>query len=128
MVATQVDHLAMKVGDLESAVEVLQRVGFCLDDRSVHPDIGLDVAFLSLGGFELELLRSLHPDSPIHDEQEGWLHLAVRCPNVEQAAEQLGKEAGVQVLGPPRIGGRGHRVLFVRICAGSTVLELVEEG
>ncbi len=128
MVATQVDHLAIKVGDLESAVGVLQRVGFCLDHRSVHPEVGLEVAFLSLRGFELELVRSLRADSPIHDDADGWLHLALRCPDVEVAAKQLDEEEGVQVLGPPRIGGRGHRVLFVRINACTTVLELVEEG
>lgn len=128
MVATRVDHLAVKVGDLEGAVGVLQRVGFRLGDRTVHSGIGLEVAFLSLGGFELELLRSLREDSPIHGDEEGMLHLAVRCPDVEEAARKLEREGGVQVLGPPRIGGRGHRVLFVRISAGNMVLELVEEG
>jgi methylmalonyl-CoA epimerase len=128
MVATRMDHLAIKVGDLQRAVGVLQRVGFRLEEQSVHSDVGLEVAFLSLGGFEVELLRSLGEGSPIHGDENGLLHLAVRCPDVEEAGRQLEREEGVEVIGAPRLGGRGHRVLFVRIGPGNTVLELVEEG
>jgi catechol 2,3-dioxygenase-like lactoylglutathione lyase family enzyme len=118
------DHVAVKVTDMDDALEGLVRLGFLLHERQVHEAVGIEVAFLSLGPVEVELLRSIHEASPIHDAPPGLHHMAVRCLDLEGAIARLGEAA--QPDGPPRTGARGHPVRFVRLRGSGMLLELVE--
>ncbi len=118
------DHVAVKVTDMDEALEGLVRLGFALHGREVHEAIGIEVAFLSLGPVEIELLRSVHAASPIQDAPPGLHHMAVRCLDLDGAVARLGEAA--EPDGPPRTGARGRPVRFVRLRGSGMLLELVE--
>lgn len=120
-----VDHIALKVHALDRAIPTLERLGFEFAGRARHEQVGLDVAFLRLGGVSFELLESIREDSPIAHDADGLHHVAISCDNLSDTLSGLQRSADVSALGPPRPGAHGTPVVFLSLPGVCKLLELV---
>ena len=112
------NHVAIAVPDLDAAAaqyrDVLgAEVGPALD----LPDHGVTVVFITLPNTKIELLTPLGDASPIRgflDKNPGGgvHHLCYEVTDILAARDQL-LRLGARVLGPPKIGAHGKRVLFL---------------
>jgi methylmalonyl-CoA/ethylmalonyl-CoA epimerase len=121
----QVEHIAIKVDDVDESAKTLQRMGFELVVRQSFPDIGIDLAELEIGGLRFELLRAMHEQSPIAKDKEGLHHVALRVENLQAAYDAACGDERVEVVGPPRPGRTGSPVFFARVPNSSLLLEYV---
>jgi methylmalonyl-CoA/ethylmalonyl-CoA epimerase len=131
-VLTQIDHVALAVRDLESAIDHYQRVwGLTLTHREVVADQGVEEAMFALGESFLQLIAPLSDDSPVgrflQRRGEGLHHIAYRVDELSAALHSL-RDAGMALVDEePRPGSRNTRVAFVHPRANHGVLvELVE--
>jgi methylmalonyl-CoA epimerase len=96
------------------------------------PDEGVEVASLTLGTSEIELLRPTDEESGVArflaKRGEGLHHICLTVEDVEAAMEQL-RDAGAEVLGDkPRVNAEGRRYIFVHPkSAHGVLLELYEK-
>jgi methylmalonyl-CoA/ethylmalonyl-CoA epimerase len=131
-VLTQIDHVALAVRDLESAIEHYQRVwGLTLTHREVVADQGVEEAMFALGESSLQLIAPLSDDSPVgrflQRRGEGLHHIAYRVDELAAALQSL-RDSGMALVDEgPRPGSRNTAVAFVHPRANHGVLvELVE--
>ncbi|WP_234329963.1 VOC family protein [Streptomyces viridochromogenes] len=121
--ATNVDHIAYTVPDLDEAVrffvdvlgaDLLYREGTIRSDDdewmrealNVHPRATADIAMLRLGPVtNIELFEYTAPDqnrTMPKNSDHGGHHLAFYVRDIDEAAAYLRKQPGVQLLGDPR--------------------------
>ena len=134
MSETRLEHVAIAVSDLESALRRFRSILARPEsgDEVVESE-GVRVAFFDLGGARLELMEPVGEDSPIARFLErrgpGLHHLAVEVPDIESAIARC-REAGLETVGEaPRDGAGGRRVAFLHPRSASGVLiELSQPG
>lgn len=127
------DHLGVAVRSLDEALEFWEKVlGMRLlgVEKVAHEKVR--VAMLEAGPSRVELLEPSAPESVIarflDKRGPGLHHVAVRVPDLAATLNRL-RQAGVRVLGEPRVGAGGHRYVFVHPASSSGVLlELIEGG
>jgi methylmalonyl-CoA/ethylmalonyl-CoA epimerase len=113
----RVDHVGIAVRDLDVALAFYRQLAGPPAHRELVAHDGVEVAFLNLGGTELELLASRAPDSSVQrflDRRgEGLHHLALEVGDL--AAELAEWRArGAQLIDEaPRPGARGRQVAFI---------------
>jgi methylmalonyl-CoA/ethylmalonyl-CoA epimerase len=113
----RVDHVGIAVRDLDVALAFYRPLAGPPAHRELVAHDGVEVAFLKLGGTELELLASRAPDSSVQrflDRRgEGLHHLALEVGDL--AAELAEWRArGAQLIDEaPRPGARGRQVAFI---------------
>ncbi|MHA6761493.1 VOC family protein [Streptacidiphilus sp. PAMC 29251] len=148
--ATNVDHIAYTVPDLDQAVafftrvlgaELLYREGPIQDRHGesmqlqlgVHPRAVAHIAMLRLGPVtNLELFGYDAPDQrqslPANSDWGGH-HLAIHVTDIDEAADHLARQPGVELLGAPRTITEGpiagNRWLYFRTPWGMQ-MELVQ--
>ncbi|MCM2427192.1 VOC family protein [Streptomyces sp. RKAG337] len=148
--ATNVDHVAYTVPDLDQAVafftdvlgaELIYREGPVQDPDGdtmshhlgVHPRASARIAMLRLGPVtNLELFAYESPDQrqelPANSDWGGH-HLAIHVTDIDEAARYLRDQPGVQLLGSPRAIPEGpiagNRWLYFRTPWGMQ-MELVQ--
>ncbi|HDP94476.1 MAG TPA: methylmalonyl-CoA epimerase [Candidatus Aminicenantes bacterium] len=113
----KIDHIAIAVKDLESAVSHYRDVlGLTFLGTEEVPDQRVKVAMFSVDGVHIELLEPLNPESPISQFLEkkggGIHHIAF---GVDDAAAQIKEmeQKGVRMLNSePRPGAHGSRIAF----------------
>ena len=121
-----IDHIAIKVDNVELAVQSLLGVGFVLVHHHTFPAIGIDLAELELGGIRFELMGSMHANSPIARDEPGLHHIALAVENLDDAYSVAHQDPGLEVLRPPAPGRDGRRVFFARVNSCATRLEYVD--
>ncbi len=128
------DHVAIAVHDLDSAVDdYRRRYRAAPMYREVVEDQGVEEAMIPMGGSFVQLLSALRPDTPVgrflERRGEGLHHVAYTVVDIEAALAHL-KEKGARLVDEtPRTGGRGTRIAFVHPKGGNqTLIELVEYG
>lgn len=146
--ARAVDHVGVRVPDLDEAIDFFTRVIGCdllyrtrasfdptgdwmARHYAVHPRARLETAMLRCGpATNVELLAWDSPDSdssPLEPSGVGG-HLAFFVDDLHAATAYLAEERGVQILGPPTIvmgePNEGTEFVYVRLPWGS-FLELV---
>lgn len=132
MFAYNLDHVALAVHDLDTAIDDYRRL-FGAEPlyREVVAEQGVEEAMIAVGGSFVQLLQPLSEDTPVGrflaKRGEGLHHIALAVADIEGALEHLEQEGARLVDEEPRIGGRGARIAFVhpRAFAG-TLVELVE--
>jgi methylmalonyl-CoA/ethylmalonyl-CoA epimerase len=130
---TEIDHVAIAVRDLESAVAYYRDTyGVDVEHREVVESDGVEEALLKVADSYVQLLTPVRDDSPVarylDQRGEGIHHVAYRVESCAEALERV-KAAGHRVIDEsPRPGSRGTTVAFIHPkTAFGTLIELVEE-
>ncbi len=134
MVAYNLDHVALAVHDLDTAIADYRRLfGAEPLHREVVEEQGVEEAMIAGGGSFVQLLQPLSEDTPVGrflaTRGEGLHHVALAVADIEGALEHLKQEGARLVDEEPRIGGGGARIAFVHPKAfAGTLVELVESN
>lgn len=113
----RIDHIAIVVKDLESALENFKNViSINHVDLEDVPTEKVKVAILKLEDTKIELVQPLEPDSPISkflaEKGEGIHHLAITADDIEKDVERASSN-GAKILGGIRSGSYGRKITFI---------------
>ncbi|MEI7695064.1 MAG: methylmalonyl-CoA epimerase [Chlorobium sp.] len=115
----KIDHIAIAVLNLDSALETFRNILGCADDAIRIEEVTSEkvrVAFISLGESKIELLEPLSNESPIAKflakNGEGMHHIALATDNIEEESERLAS-LNITPLGPPKEGAGGKKIMFL---------------
>jgi len=130
-VLTEIDHVAVAVGDLAEALDTYREAfDVVVEHREIVDEEGVEEALLRVAESYVKLMAPTRDDSPmamfLDEHGEGLHHVGYRvtdCRAVLEHLVALGYEA-VDAL--PRRGARGTTVARVRDPHG-TLVELVQE-
>src|SRR5437764_11262127 len=132
MLFGRIDHIAVAVEDLDSAIELYNSK---LDMREQHRETvesqGVEAVLLEVGEGHVELIRPLSDESGVAKWLEkngpGMHHVAYATDDIEGALGKI-REAGLRLIDEePRVGIRGSRVAFLHPkSTGGVLTELVE--
>ena len=130
---TEIDHVAIAVDDLESAIAYYRDTFGCeVEHREVVESDGVEEALLKVADSYVQLLTPVRDDSPVakflEKRGEGLHHVGYRVASCAETLERV-KAQGYQVIDDePRPGSRGTTVAFVHPkTAFGTLIELVQE-
>jgi methylmalonyl-CoA/ethylmalonyl-CoA epimerase len=133
MLLTEIDHVAIAVGDLDAAVEFYGRVfGATVTHREVVESDGVEEALLQVAESYVQLLTPTRPDSPVarflDKRGEGLHHVGYRVDDCAAALEAMKAAGAVAIDEAPRPGSRGTTVAFIHPkSTHGTLIELVQE-
>ena len=130
----KINHVAMVVADIDAALG-FWRDALGLEPAGVSemPEQKSRIAFLPLGGSEIELVQPTDPDSGIAKylakRGPGMHHLCLEVRDLDEMIARL-KTKGVRLIGDtPTAGAGGRRMIFVHPeSAGGVLVELYEAG
>ncbi len=113
----KIDHIAIAVNDLESAVKQYKEA---LDIKDVEFETieseGVKVGILQLENGRIELMQPTNENSPIkkflEKKGQGLHHLALETDNIEGDVARM-EGCGIQFLGKIRPGSAGTKVTFI---------------
>jgi methylmalonyl-CoA/ethylmalonyl-CoA epimerase len=132
-VLTEIDHVAIAVRDLESAIAYYHDTyGVDVEHREVVESDGVEEALLKVADSYVQLLTPVRDDSPVarylDKRGEGIHHVAYRVESCAEALERVKAEGHRVIDESPRPGSRGTTVAFIHPkTAFGTLIELVEE-
>jgi methylmalonyl-CoA epimerase len=125
-------HVAIVVRDLDRALAFYRDVlGLEVSDRRQVPEEKVEIAFLSAGQAEIELLQPLTEEGGVarflERRGEGLHHICLALDDIDTAMGQL-DAAGARVLSEePQVGADGTRYVFVHPeSAHGVLIELYE--
>ncbi|UCE38504.1 MAG: methylmalonyl-CoA epimerase [Thermoplasmata archaeon] len=129
----KLDHIGIAVKDIDSTLKFYsEALGLkCTHVEEVSGQ-HVKIAFLPVGGVNLELLQSTDPEGAvakfIEKKGEGIQHIAFKVENIEMAMQAL-KEKGVEFIDAiPRKGAHGSKIAFLHPrSAHGVLIELVEK-
>ena len=133
MLLTEIDHIAIAVRDLESAIEYYQKAfGATVDHREVVESDGVEEALLKVAESYIQLLTPTNPDSPvakaIEKRGEGLHHIGYRVNDCAEALAAMIAAGATPIDKAPRPGSRGTTVAFMHPKGSfGTLIELVQE-
>lgn len=104
----KIHHIGVAVKDLDASIKFFNEI---FDLRS-SPIIEMKerktrIAFLDAG--RNEIFELIQRETPV---REGFLHVCLPVENIEEAIRAL-KMKDVEILGPPRIGAHGVKIVFL---------------
>jgi methylmalonyl-CoA/ethylmalonyl-CoA epimerase len=128
----RIDHLAVIVDDMEKTLSFWRdALGMELSHVEEVPAENSRVAFLPVGGSEIELVESTMKDSGLARYLEkrgpGMHHICLEVDDIEAMLAQL-KEKGIQLINEkPLLGSGGKKYAFVHPrSAHGVMIELYE--
>ena len=128
----RIDHIAVLVGDLESPLKFWQEaLGLELTHIQEVPAELAQIAFLPVGGSEIELVRPTTLDSGLGRYLEkrgpGMHHICLEVDDIVGMLAQL-KEKGVQLINEePKVSADGRKYAFIHPkSANGVMVELYE--
>jgi methylmalonyl-CoA epimerase len=134
MLLTEIDHIAIAVNDLDTAIAWYAEVfGAEVEHRETVESDGVEEALLRVADSYVQLLTPTRENSPVASylakRGEGLHHVGYRVANCAEALEAV-KAAGGRVIDEaPRPGSRGTTVAFVHPKASfGTLIELVQDN
>ena len=133
MLLTEIDHVAIAVKDLESAIAYYQNAfGATVDHREIVESDGVEEALLKVAESYIQLLTPTRPDSPvakaIEKRGEGLHHIGYRVNNCAEALAAMIAAGATPIDKAPRPGSRGTTVAFMHPKGSfGTLIELVQE-
>ena len=122
-----IDHVVIRVRDLEEATERYRALGLELTNTTENPAVGKIAIFRLADGFFLELVAPLSPESPIGralaGRGEGVHSIALAVDDLEASVEDL------EARGAPIIRGDGLPLAFIHPKATpGAVLQIMERS
>jgi len=130
----KLDHVGVVVKDLEESIAFYtSSFGMRVTHRAANEQLGIDAAFLDVGGSELELIAATRGDSMVSkflaDRGPGLHHVAYSVPDIRQALADARAEGMELVDAEPRIGLHGVPIAFIHPkSVGGVLTELVEHA
>ncbi len=130
---TEIDHIAIAVRDLDSAVDYYRKTyGVEPVHREVVEKDGVEEVLLKVADSYIQLLTPVRDDSPVakylEKRGEGLHHVGYRVDDCAAALARVKAEGHQVIDDAPRPGSRGTTVAFVHPkTAFGTLIELVEE-
>jgi methylmalonyl-CoA/ethylmalonyl-CoA epimerase len=130
---TEIDHVAIAVQDLDSAVAYYaDTFGATVAHRERIDSDGVEEALLKVADSYIQLLTPTRPDSPVarylEKKGEGIHHVGYRVDDCAAALQSVKDHGGEVIDQVPRPGSRGTTVAFVHPKgAFGTLIELVQE-
>ncbi len=129
---TKINHIAVAVSDIEESLAFWRdALGLELAElRDVSAE-SAQIAFLPVGGTEIELVRPTTDDSGlakyIEKRGQGMHHLCLETDDIEAMMAQL-KEKDVQLINEsPRTGADGKKYAFIHPkSTGGVLIELYQ--
>jgi methylmalonyl-CoA/ethylmalonyl-CoA epimerase len=128
----RIDHVAILVDDLDATLSFWRdALGMELTHIQDTPAENAQVAFLPIGGSEIELVRPTTPDSGLARFLEkrgpGMHHICLEVDDINGMLEQL-KLRGVALINEePRLGSGGRKYAFIHPkSANGVMVELYE--
>ncbi len=128
---TKINHVAVVVPDIDEALSFWRdALGLEVDHIEDVPSQKSTVAFMPVGGSEIELVNPTAPDTGaakfLNDRGPGMHHLCFEVDDLEGMLAQL-KSKGVRLINETPIELPGRRMAFVHPKSASGVLvELYE--
>jgi methylmalonyl-CoA/ethylmalonyl-CoA epimerase len=113
----KIDHIAIAVNDVESAVKQYQEAFGVTDVEFENIETeGVKVAILHLSNGRIELMQPTNDNSPIkkflEKKGEGLHHMALETDDIEGEVTRM-EGCGIQFLGKIRPGSAGTKVTFI---------------
>ena len=133
MILTEIDHIAIAVQDLESAISYYKDAfGAEVHHREIVESDGVEEALIKVADSYIQLTSATSEDSPIakflNKRGEGLHHVGYRVDNCEEALAEMIKAGATPIDEAPRPGSRGTTVAFVHPKGSfGTLIELVQE-
>ena len=130
---TEIDHVAIAVPDLESAIAYYaETFGATVDHRERVESDGVEEALLKVADSYIQLLTPVREDSPVAvylaKKGEGLHHVGYRVADCAAALQSVKDHGGRVIDEAPRPGSRGTTVAFIHPKGAlGTLIELVEE-
>jgi len=130
---TEIDHVAIAVRDLDSAIGYYQRAfGAEVHHREVVDSDGVEEALIKVADSYIQLTAATRPDSPIaiflEKRGEGLHHVGYRVDDCAEALAQMVAAGATPIDAAPRPGSRGTTVAFIHPKGSlGTLIELVQE-
>ncbi len=121
------DHIAIKVKDLEALARAFADIGVPTEEVVECPEVGMRILFLGKGRSKIEFLQVTSPDSPIAGEEDGPHHLGLEVEDIEESYHWMEKDPRFEPLGQICQGAKA-RIFFFRILEEKTLFECVEKG
>ena len=129
--AKKIDHIAIAVKDLASAVQTFtSNFGFPVTRRADVPALGISLALLRIGDAELELFQPTATDNPpakfLADRGEGMYVLSLETDNLDTALHALSAK-GIRVgQVTPTSDGKGRLAYVSPKATHGVLLQLIE--
>ncbi len=113
----KIDHIAIAVNDVESAMKQYQEaLGITDVEFETVETEGVKVGILHLENGRIELMEPTTDNSPIKKfldkKGEGLHHMALETDNIEGEVTRM-EGCGIQFLGKIRPGSAGTKVTFI---------------
>lgn len=131
---TRIDHIGIAVQSIDDALQFFaDALGLELDHKEIPEGESATVAFLPVGGSDVELVEPLDTESGIAKflakRGEGIHHICFEVDDIDAALARL-KEHGAELINEtPRINTRGQKYAFVHPKSAHGVLvELYEKA
>lgn len=113
-----VDHIGIRVRDLERAMKFYAMLGFSLHARATNDAVAI---VRNAHGVELNLVYNANADAggknilmDVGEKYPGYTHVALRVASIKAAIEAL-RANGIRITqGPVSFGADGHVSVFVR--------------
>ena len=133
MILTEIDHIAIAVYDLESAILYYKDAfGAEVHHREIVESDGVEEALIKVADSYIQLTSATTEDSPIakflNKRGEGLHHVGYRVDDCGEALAEMIKAGATPIDAAPRPGSRGTTVAFVHPKGSfGTLIELVQE-
>jgi lactoylglutathione lyase len=114
----RVDHIGVRVRDLDRALAFYQALGFDLDRKAEGDDVAI---IRNAQGVELNLVFNANAGDPaanilmdVADKFPGYTHIALRVTSIPDAIAALKANNFAITQGPVSFGEAGHISVFIR--------------
>jgi methylmalonyl-CoA epimerase len=130
---TEIDHVAIAVNDLDSAIAWYEEAfGATVEHRETVESDGVEEALLKVADSYIQLLTPTNDESPVAKylakKGEGLHHVGYRVADCAQALAAVKDSGGRVIDDAPRPGSRGTTVAFIHPKTSfGTLIELVQE-
>jgi len=131
--AKKIDHIAIAVKDLASAVRTFtSNFGFPVTRRADIPALGISLALLKIGDAELELFTPTAADNPpakfLADRGEGMYVLSLETENLDAALHALSAKSIRVGQVTPTSDGKGRLAYVSPKATHGVLLQLIEHA
>jgi methylmalonyl-CoA/ethylmalonyl-CoA epimerase len=133
MLLTEIDHIAIAVRDLESAIAYYREAfGAEVHHREIVDSDGVEEALIKVADSYIQLTAATRADSPvaksIDKRGEGLHHIGYRVEDCAAALASMVAAGATPLDAAPRPGSRGTTVAFIHPKGSfGTLIELVQE-